>query len=425
MVTVQPRLFSPLALASVLRSFSVLCPWPLNSPSLVGGVDDDLAGLDLWCGLTWDDRPVDMVYGSFIVSIDQHFLQPNSHPRGAETSATAFHVLDRCLDYGATCFHLGDSNIPTVSAPLSISAVREDAATTHQQVPAAIPFSVTAHLALSRLAYYHPHPSSCIIPLTSPLTSRVYHDTRQILLILHLLSFSSPSPPAHPLATTPAAPPPLANGGALSSSSGACHRTPKSFGGRIQLTILALWPSPTTTRLFVDVTGVIVELGLAHPPAPWATPVLAQYSLVLYTARASNAFGFECRRGRPCGWPGCGLAQNRAGSAECRARSVLILVCDIHPHHAHLGQALSMETPSTHAWRMQKKALPYAVPETLRAQASVASGPARASASTTTLCRCYSPRFTNYPKLELPSVRGDGYVPDVVILPRVMFSSNN
>ncbi|KAJ7925719.1 hypothetical protein B0H13DRAFT_2314310 [Mycena leptocephala] len=38
--------------------------------------------------------PLDIVYGygSFFVSIDQHFRQRNSHPRGAETSAAAFHL---------------------------------------------------------------------------------------------------------------------------------------------------------------------------------------------------------------------------------------------------------------------------------------------------------------------------------------------
>jgi hypothetical protein len=84
-----------------------------------------------------------------------------------------------------------------------------------------------------------------------------------------------------------------------------------------------------------------------HPPAPRTTPVLAQCSLVLYTARASNGFGFgfEYRRGRLCGWPGCGSTQNRAvsivadvfivsgvglrGMLEVRAkRGVVVRVCE-------------------------------------------------------------------------------------------------
>ncbi|KAJ7925659.1 hypothetical protein B0H13DRAFT_1115675 [Mycena leptocephala] len=135
----------------------------------------------------------------------------------------------------------------------------------------------------------------------------------------------SPAPrhPPHPLAYhPPLLPPPLASGGALSSSCSVfCasgfstwkygHRTPKFTG-------LAPCSSPATIRLFVHVTGVVVDLAChfitrgphpwsrplptSHPPAPWTTPVLAQRSLVLWTARASNGFGFECRQGRLCGW---------------------------------------------------------------------------------------------------------------------------
>jgi hypothetical protein len=54
-------------LASVLRSFSVLCPLPLDSSSLVGAVDDDLAGLDLWCGLTWVKTLKRAVFGASAV----------------------------------------------------------------------------------------------------------------------------------------------------------------------------------------------------------------------------------------------------------------------------------------------------------------------------------------------------------------------
>ncbi|KAJ6549651.1 hypothetical protein B0H10DRAFT_2242801 [Mycena sp. CBHHK59/15] len=84
----------------------------------------------------------------------------------------------------------------------------------------------------------------------------------------------------------------------------------------------------------------------------------------------------------------------------------------LHPYHAHLGRAPFMEDADTAGvevgvWNcecetwwwgvnlvpgVQNKVLPYRSPrKTLRAQASVASGPARASASTTTMRQRYSP----------------------------------
>jgi hypothetical protein len=52
----------------------------------------------------------------------------------------------------------------------------------------------------------------------------------------------------------------------------------------------------------------------------------------------------------PCQWR---RAPENTGSMReaCRTRGVLVLVCDLHPYHAHLGQTLFMETPRTHAWR--------------------------------------------------------------------------
>ncbi|KAJ7239057.1 hypothetical protein C8J57DRAFT_111419 [Mycena rebaudengoi] len=58
---------------------------------------------------------------------------------------------------------------------------------------------------------------------------------------------------------------------------------------------------------------------------------------------------------------------------------------------------------------VQKKVLPYRSPrKTLRAQASVASGPARTTAHTTPMCRPYSPAILQSSEARV-SVRGDGY----------------
>ncbi|KAJ7925666.1 hypothetical protein B0H13DRAFT_2568447 [Mycena leptocephala] len=190
---------------------------------------------------------------------------------------------------------------------------------------------VTAHSALSRLLsspfiLHNPLPSP--IPIVCACSLSLFLKTPRV----------SPPPTSPVRLISPAASSAPPSGGALSSSSGASwasgfsiwtygYRTPKSFGGRIQLTILALWPSPTTTRLFVDVTGVIVELGLAHFPS---------------TGSMGDARARSTVSGRFCGWLGCGLAQNCAvsigavlvngvglrGIQEVRAkRGVLVLVC--------------------------------------------------------------------------------------------------
>ncbi|KAJ7925523.1 hypothetical protein B0H13DRAFT_2314330 [Mycena leptocephala] len=132
------------------------------SQSLVGGVDDDLAGLDLWCGLTWVKTLKRAVLGAsavltkpepvFVFLFKNHtslaarasaggagiclpraavhyrpvemYAAPSSYPPTSTsvnvtpTPAAPKHLrqpstwLDRRLDCSATCLHLGDSNIP-------------------------------------------------------------------------------------------------------------------------------------------------------------------------------------------------------------------------------------------------------------------------------------------------------------------------
>ncbi|KAJ7925674.1 hypothetical protein B0H13DRAFT_2314260 [Mycena leptocephala] len=278
--------------------------------------------------------PVDMVYGSFIVSIDQHFRQRISHPRGADTSAAAFH-LARSLS-GLR------NNVPPsqISALLSISAVREE----------------------------------------------------------------RPSPPTSPVCLTfPLLPPPLASGGALSSSCGAScvsgciiiyygyctcaqgNRRPDTAHNPRNMIL------PTIAQLFIDITSVVVARAITlGPHLPSLPTSLLPSTGSTGDARARSTVPLPRRRRF--------IVDGRAPRTAGDVRDVLVLICDVHPYHAHLGQALFME----HAWRVHKKVLPYRSPrETLSAQASIASGPARASASTTTMCRRYSPAILQ--SSDLPS----------------------
>ncbi|KAJ7925686.1 hypothetical protein B0H13DRAFT_2654221 [Mycena leptocephala] len=148
---------------------------------------------------------------------------------------------------------------------LSISAVREDAAAT--QVPVLL-------LIWRYLAYYHPHPSFCIIPLSSPLAVQRYtqphppHSTPALVLqpFATDLIRSRIIPRCFPLPSLAAGryrrlAVLLARGDSLEYGNPAMvlALAPKAFRGLIQLTTLAIWSSPTTARLVIDVTGVMVR----------------------------------------------------------------------------------------------------------------------------------------------------------------------
>ncbi|KAJ7879339.1 hypothetical protein B0H13DRAFT_2667946 [Mycena leptocephala] len=244
---------------------------PFCSPSFLA----HLPAVSLSCLLTTQDWPL----GPLQAALGFPSLAPQ-HTIAAPVDIVYSSLpprLDHRLDCSVTRLHRRLDYPRHLHISLSISAVREDAAAT--QVPVLL-------LILRYLAYYHPHPSFCIIPspllwcpLFQPLPQDVKavqrytqphppHSTPALVLqpfATHLIR-SRIIPRCFPLPSLAAGryrrlAVLLARGDSLEYGNPAMvlALAPKAFRGLIQLTTLAIWSSPTTARLVIDVTGVMVR----------------------------------------------------------------------------------------------------------------------------------------------------------------------
>ncbi|KAJ7879342.1 hypothetical protein B0H13DRAFT_2543789 [Mycena leptocephala] len=366
--------------------------------------------------------PVDMVYGSFIVSIDQYFRQHSS----------------------ATCLHLEDSNIPAVSAPLSILAVLEDAATTVHG---------SGGISAGSDEYYQQ-------------TSRVYNDTRQLrpphstpALVLQLPAirltrsltiprcFPRPSPVsrrycrlaglARRIPNMEIRPSYLRSGksGALYSSQASHHAPPnhypayhRRYGCRRRARVPL--SHARTASLVSPTSHCPLLIHRLHGRRPCLLGSLSSCTLRAPAMALPLSVGFAG------GWGVLSPKSRRIYSDSAFLVDGVGLRGRQELRAKRAGRAVSIPCPSgsgavhgdADPTCMENKVLPYRSPrETLRAQASVASGPERASASTTTMCRCYSPVIHQSSEARA-SFRPRSWVPDppdVVILPGIMSSSIN